>query len=329
MQVDDGPEKIKASLHATADKYNGSKERVPDEELRIWQCAQSLLVCQRVNIPFANILADYFPTDQPRILRDFQRFLSLIEASALLHQYQRVRTDDNALIASIEDYSIAYQIGRVILAQTLKGISSKAEELLKTVSKIAADKGEDYAFTRKELGAATNWHYEAIRRYTAELTRQEYILEATRTGGKGGAIRYVFNTDVREFNILPSPEKLSTICDANKVTNFGQPTDTVTLACGSDLTSFNKLTGQEPNLVSLSLPVKSQKQAEVVESTGANGSLLVCREGTMEGKSNDEVGCDYYQTTGDCRAAREIELMTFEHPVDDEHFEILEGELPL
>ena len=70
--------------------------------------AQRLLEPLAVVIPFAEKLR--FPSSWMRTRRDHARFLNLIEVLAFLHQHQRERTRDGAIVASLADYEAAYAL---------------------------------------------------------------------------------------------------------------------------------------------------------------------------------------------------------------------------
>ena len=72
---------------------------------RHWN-AQRLLEPLSVVIPFADRLS--FPSSWMRTRRDHARFLNLIEVSAFLHQHQRERSREGAIVAALADYEAAY-----------------------------------------------------------------------------------------------------------------------------------------------------------------------------------------------------------------------------
>lgn len=174
LYADESPEKIRAVLEETARNCSEWKPEGIEEELRVWQCLQDLIMPYKVAIPFANLLVDYFPTDTGRIQRDFKRFLALIEASCLLHQEQREKSEDY-LVATFQDYAVAYEIARKILCQSLREISPKAEELLVVIKKIKEEKNEDsFSFTRKDIESRKAMESRQVNRYLKELTRRGY-----------------------------------------------------------------------------------------------------------------------------------------------------------
>jgi len=67
---------------------------------------------RRVIVPFGEVLADSMPMDtmELRTRRDFDQLLSCVKTIAFLHQCQRARTRDRAIIATIDDYRVAREL---------------------------------------------------------------------------------------------------------------------------------------------------------------------------------------------------------------------------
>jgi len=90
----------------TARQYTGRKENNSDD---IFRAAVRSLKPYPVIIPFAEIIQFYFP-DDILMRTHFNRFLDYICASAVFHQYQREKTEDEAIIATADDYMIARMV---------------------------------------------------------------------------------------------------------------------------------------------------------------------------------------------------------------------------
>ncbi len=148
---------------------------------RHWN-AQRLLDPLPVVIPFADRLS--FPSSWMRTRRDHARFLNLIEVSAFLHQHQRERTADGAIIASPADYEAAYALAGEVLRETLSDVKKPLREALLRIQALAA-KGES-SLTRREIREALSVPDSTVRRWLAELVELEYLV-ANEGGGKGGA----------------------------------------------------------------------------------------------------------------------------------------------
>lgn len=73
---------------------------------------QRMLKRPQVRIPFAEKLADAVPCNRPESRRAFQHLLSMIEASAVLHQFQRIEQPEHGIVidAEILDYVVAARL---------------------------------------------------------------------------------------------------------------------------------------------------------------------------------------------------------------------------
>lgn len=153
--------------------------------------AQRLLEPVKVVIPYVELLT--FPTRWLRTRRDNERFLSLIEASAFLHQHQRPcrrldgccgRQDDGPdgdsisyIEATWEDYRLAYELAQVVLKSTLHELSPASRELLEFA------RGLQGEFTRRDLREATKWSQRRVIGALDELVDMEYVAKVTGSNG--------------------------------------------------------------------------------------------------------------------------------------------------
>ncbi len=101
---------------------------------RHWN-AQRLLESLPVVIPFADRLS--FPSSWMRTRRDHARFLNLIEVSAFLHQHQRARTAEGAIVASLADYEAAYALAGEVLRETLTDVKRPLREAYQRIQGLA------------------------------------------------------------------------------------------------------------------------------------------------------------------------------------------------
>ena len=123
---------------------------MPAEEIEGWKNVQRVLKPLKVQIPYAEWLAENIPTNKVRIRRDFERVLLAVSPCALLHQYQRecvMRDGQEHVIASIADYFIVRELLEGSLIETVKGTSRKTEILVKEVVAIQREKEKN---TRNE-----------------------------------------------------------------------------------------------------------------------------------------------------------------------------------
>ncbi len=93
------------------------------------QAAQRLLRRTRVRIPFAPQIGERVPDDRPEARRAFNLSLSVVAASALLHQRQRVSDGlrhGDRIDATLDDYRLAYALLKAPLGRALGGDISPA-----------------------------------------------------------------------------------------------------------------------------------------------------------------------------------------------------------
>ena len=187
---------------------------------------QRVLQPVRVVIPYAEHLT--FPAASVRTRRDHERFLSLIEAVAFLHQFQRVlRTASHKgkevkyIEASMEDYAIAYQLALRVLWVSLDELSRWARELVESCRRQVEEgscgrqddvnsapthpakqlTADDFHWTRRQLREHLGWPDKRLRACLDELVSLEYM--QVLDGSKGKTFVYRLNP-----NFSHSPKAL-------------------------------------------------------------------------------------------------------------------------
>ena len=108
LEVRDDRVQRRAVLQALAQGYGDEGDAPADGDHDAWHALGAWLAAageRRVRLPFAAALAEMVPCTTTRVRRDFRSLLALIAACALLHQAQRQRAADGALLASLEDYA--------------------------------------------------------------------------------------------------------------------------------------------------------------------------------------------------------------------------------
>jgi DNA primase catalytic core len=187
---------------------------------------QRLFKPVKVLIPYVELLS--FPTHWLRTRRDNERFLSLIEAIAFLHQYQRqhgVRPhptgDIHYVEATVEDYRLAYDLAKGVLSTTLHELSRAAQELwVEARAMVVALKGtrkgvktEDVQFTRRALRDHCGWPDRRLRDALQELVAMEYIGALAGSQGKTYQYRLLSDADSTPSPLgqLTTPEELEAL----------------------------------------------------------------------------------------------------------------------
>ena len=145
---------------------------------RHWN-AQRLLEPLPVVIPFADRLS--FPSSWMRTRRDHARFLNLIEVSAFLHQHQRERSREGAILASLADYEAAYALAGEVLKETLTDVKKPLREAYKRVQALVETNGG--TVSRREIREALRVPDSTVRRWLQDLV--ELRVPGARPDGRG------------------------------------------------------------------------------------------------------------------------------------------------
>lgn len=162
--------------------------------------AQRLLRPLAVVNPYADQLT--FLSDKTRTRRDHDKYLTLIDTIALLHQYQRpVQTAQIAdqVIEYIEvtqaDIAIANRLAHEVLGRSLDELPPQTRRLLTAICTFVKNQSDqlamqraDYRFSRRELRAACGWGDTQLRVHLERLTHLEYLL--VHRGGRGQSFVY-------------------------------------------------------------------------------------------------------------------------------------------
>ncbi len=159
--------------------------------------AQRLLLPYPVHIPFADLLS--FPSRWLRTRRDNERFLGLVEAVTLLHQYQRQKktvVHENEelafVVATPADYRIAYDLAQDVLHSTFHELTRSARDLwnvVLTLAKKSGEKVQHFEFLRRELRQFSSWQDHRLRDALTELVEMEYLAVVGGSQGKSYTYR--------------------------------------------------------------------------------------------------------------------------------------------
>ncbi|KPF77716.1 hypothetical protein, partial [Novosphingobium sp. AAP93] len=168
--------------------------------LALHRNAQTLLEPVRVVNPFADDLT--FLDDKTRTRRDHMKYLTLIQAIALLHQHQRKvhevhhRGKPVRYIEVAEsDIALANRLASEVLGRTLDELPPQTRRLLGMVHDWAVAecarlhiKRSDLRFTRRQLRAATGWGDTQLKVHLGRLADLEYVLVHRGAPGPSGGV---------------------------------------------------------------------------------------------------------------------------------------------
>ena len=211
IQIDDTEALTAQVIHAEARRARGEVLLQLDAVLTLWRAAVRLLQPAEVVIPYTEFLADAFPSRPLRARRDFKRFLKLIKACALLHQYQRERDPAGRVVATLQDYALTLPLLQHVVGPSMLGLSEKALEIFRLQRELEA-KTPGLAIKRihlqNECGKRGIASPETVRKCTAVLHEQG-IFDGEK---EKGAWNYKIARDPESSAIpLPMPDELESL----------------------------------------------------------------------------------------------------------------------
>jgi hypothetical protein len=152
------------------------------------QNAQRLLRKIDVLNPYAQFLT--FPDQTTRLRRDHEKYLTLIDTIAFLHQHQRaVATtrrggcDIEYIEATLDDIALANRIAHEVLGRSLDELPPQTRRLLQAIDGFVATcaastetRRADIRFSRRTLREAIQWGDTQLKLHLARLVELEYIV---------------------------------------------------------------------------------------------------------------------------------------------------------
>ena len=212
LSVDENREQTKA-IHQFQRRRQTLQGLLADQgrkdTLAVHHNAQRLLRPLLVANPFAESLT--FLDDRTRTRRDHAKYLTLIRAITLLHQYQRpVKTtvhQDQAveyIEVTLDDIAVANRLACEVLGRSVDELPPQTRRLLGLVDemvtfacgRLGIDQ-TDYRFTRRDVREFTNMGNTQLKVHLKRLQELEYLL--VHRGGRGQSFVY-------ELLYEPSPD---------------------------------------------------------------------------------------------------------------------------
>ena len=168
--------------------------------LKTHQDAQRLIESLAVVNPYAHRLT--FLDDRTRTRRDHEKYLTLIDTIALLHQHQRVlRTAQHAgkpvryIEVTLDDIALANRLAHEALGRTLDELPPQTRRLLALlvgmVEQACAEQKicrAQHRFSRRQVREHSKWGDTQLKIHLARLVELEYLL--VHRGGRGQSFEY-------------------------------------------------------------------------------------------------------------------------------------------
>jgi hypothetical protein len=209
--IRDDAAQTRAVMRGAARRSMGDAPAVPD--LTPWHALQRWLEAageRRVLIPYAMALADRVHIGAIRMRRDFNKLLTLIKASAILHQVQRDKTKGGVIIASRDDYRIVRELlAESFAAAQQDGLTDAQRAAVTAVGKACQARGA--AATEgvglRAVADLLQLDKSVISRRLANPIKQGYVINLESRNGHPG--RYVLGDALPPIlTMLPDPDDL-------------------------------------------------------------------------------------------------------------------------
>lgn len=179
----------------------GLKARLQtDTVINLHQNAQRLLKPLAVINPYADQLT--FLDDKTRTRRDHDKYLTLIDSIALLHQYQRdINTLEHGgqqldyIEVTLKDIEVANRLASEVLGKTLDELPPQTRKLLNHITQHVTHevaqlgiKPALFRFNRRWVREGIGWSEKQVRVHMQRLLDMEYVL--AHRGGRGQRFEY-------------------------------------------------------------------------------------------------------------------------------------------
>ncbi len=161
------------------------------ERLAVWRNVQRLLQPVDVVNPYAQELT--FSNHRTRSRRDMAKYLTLVNAVALAHQYQKPRHRDEHgefIEVDLDDIELANRLSTRVLGRNLDDLPTQTAELLRQivshVSSTSKEQGielDQMGFTRRWVRERTHWGDTQLKIHLRRLEELEYLRQRKSTHG--------------------------------------------------------------------------------------------------------------------------------------------------
>lgn len=213
ITVDDEPEQTAAIFLSLASRATGKDGSNADAEP--WHALQTWLALggtRTIVIPYAEALAKLTNPKAVRSRRDFGAVLSLVKASALLHQTHRQVDGTGWIEAAPEDYAVVYGLLADILDESVEATVSPRIRATVEMVRDTIGAGQE-SVSISELSTKLGLHKSTVTRRVRDACADGYL--RNQEDRRGRPARLILGDPLPdEGHVLPSPKDvgLEKIC---------------------------------------------------------------------------------------------------------------------
>jgi len=186
---------------------------VPDEEYELFHDAQRLLSNIEIARPqlllrtIGGLIRKKMAVKPIRLRRDWPRLIAAIQASAILHQYQRGAVESK-IMPDLRDYYIAWRASGAAFQHSISSKSDpKVQRVVSIVQEVFLETGEGVAWD--QVGAVAGW---------GRTTTFDWLAAAQKAGGirREAFGKYVPTSPAESILgdlifVLPTPEEVAAV----------------------------------------------------------------------------------------------------------------------
>ena len=224
LSTDERRKQTKTIMRRIALHASGKVQSVGPRTIARHHALQRLLERRAIVIPFAERLADLLEVfaDRVECRRAYPMVLSIVQASALLHQRQRKTDQDGRLIAEPADYAVAARLLSGPLSRTIgESLSDPARRFLDRLLAEADDTIDPLPapFTAKDVRRRLKTGRSTVAGFLSELEDKGFLdpTEAAPIGrGRPPKAWKPTGRDGEDVDVLPPVEKLFPEGDGNE-----------------------------------------------------------------------------------------------------------------
>jgi hypothetical protein len=212
LTIDETPEQTQRILQAQRTKNSHRwYEFTSDEGVVTKHHHNMQRLLKPLTVTFPDEIKVHWPYGRLQMRREQGKFLSLIKAIVLLHQYQRktgtMKRGDGTKMEYVQamqrDVDLALELGKDAFSRNIDDVSPTGRTLLKAIVELVNEKHtilkqndpntertlQDVPFTRKELRERIGWSETQVRRNIDHLVELGYLGRIN--GRHGSTFRYV------------------------------------------------------------------------------------------------------------------------------------------
>jgi hypothetical protein len=202
LEISDSKEQISAALQTQA-ALETDGTRQPDPALVALQSYLQLRAPVDVVVPFAAELARAMAEmiAAPRILRDFQRLLSLVKSVAVIRHHRRRIDSHGRIVATLADYETVRELVNEMYIDSSTGATADIRKLVDAVRTLEAKRDGDERITNSKLAKYLGMGVKQATRLAQRAIRHGWLVN--REQRKWHPADYAAGEPMPEANGLP------------------------------------------------------------------------------------------------------------------------------